>query len=122
MNCWATWCPRCILETQELQRLARDYSGHEDFAVLMVAVADNNDKVRSFLGSGADMVLFDPNWEVANRYGTDKLPETYLVVNRQVVRKFVGITDWDNPTLRREIESKMKGSGPATAVLRPPGT
>jgi thiol-disulfide isomerase/thioredoxin len=105
---WATWCPPCIKETPALQRLARDYAGHEDFSVLMVAVADNNDKVRGFLGGGADMVLFDPNWEVANRYGTDKLPETYLVVNRQVVRKFVGITDWDDPALRREIEAKLK--------------
>jgi thiol-disulfide isomerase/thioredoxin len=119
---WATWCPPCIQEIPALQRLARDFGGHEDFTVLMVAVSDSNDKVRNFLGRGADMVLFDPNWEVANRYGTDKLPETYLVVNGQVVRKFIGMTDWDDAALRREIQSKLKGAGPSTAALRPPGT
>src|SRR5262245_63555733 len=83
---WATWCPPCIEEIPALQRLARDFAGHHDFAVLMVAVSDSADKVRTFLGPGAaDAVLFDPRWEVANRYGTDKLPETYLVVNGQVV-------------------------------------
>ena len=46
----------------------------------MVAVADSSDRVHTFLGPGSEMVLFDPNWKVANRYGTDKLPETYLVV------------------------------------------
>jgi thioredoxin-like negative regulator of GroEL len=68
------------------------------------------------------MVLFDPNWEVANRYGTDKLPETYLVVNGQVVRKFVGMTDWDAAALRQEIQTRLKGSRPSTAALRAPGT
>jgi thioredoxin-like negative regulator of GroEL len=66
-------------------------------------------------------VLFDPKWEVANRYGTDKLPETYLVVNGRVIRKFIGMTDWDNPELRRELESHLKSSGSAAALL-PPGT
>ena len=46
----------------------------------MVAVADSSDRVQTFLGPASEMVLFDPNWKVANRYGTDKLPETYLVV------------------------------------------
>jgi thiol-disulfide isomerase/thioredoxin len=114
---WATWCPPCIQEIPALQRLARDFGGHDDFTVLMVAVSDSNGKVRNFLGRNADMVLFDPNWEVANRYGTDKLPETYLVVNGQVVRKFVGMTDWDDAALRREIQSKLKGAGPSTAAL-----
>ncbi|MFY9825346.1 MAG: TlpA disulfide reductase family protein [Thermoanaerobaculia bacterium] len=117
---WATWCPPCIQEVPALQRLARDFAGHEDFSVLMVAVSDSNGKVRAFLGRGADMVLFDPNWEVANRYGTNKLPETYLVVKGQVVRKFVGMTDWDSAALRQEIGAKLKGA--QTAALRAPGT
>jgi cytochrome c biogenesis protein CcmG, thiol:disulfide interchange protein DsbE len=115
---WATWCPPCIQEIPALQRLARDFGGHDDFKVLMVAVSDSNGKVRNFLGRNADMVLFDPNWEVANRYGTDKLPETYLVVNGQVVRKFVGMADWDDAALRREIQSKLKAGAPSTAALR----
>jgi thiol-disulfide isomerase/thioredoxin len=104
---WATWCPPCIKEIPALQRLSSDFSRHHDFKVLMVAVSDSNDKVRSFLGSGSDQILFDPAWDVAKRYGTDKLPETYLVIGGKVVRKFVGMTDWDDPGLRREIESKL---------------
>ena len=104
---WATWCPPCIKEIPALRRLSSDLSGNQNFKVLMVAVSDSNDKVRSFLGAGAGEVLFDPQWEVANRYGTDKLPETYLVIDGKVVRKFVGMTDWDDPGLRREIESKL---------------
>jgi thiol-disulfide isomerase/thioredoxin len=117
---WATWCPPCIQEAPKLQRLSRDLSGHSDFTVLMVAVADSADHVRTFLGPGSEMVLFDPNWKAANRYGTDKLPETYLVVRGQVVRKFVGMTDWDDPALRAEITAHLQGAN-RTAALRPGG-
>ncbi|HEY7214002.1 MAG TPA: TlpA disulfide reductase family protein [Thermoanaerobaculia bacterium] len=112
---WATWCPPCIQEVPALQRLTRDFSGHPEFNVLMVAVSDSSDKVRSFLGPGADMVLFDPRWDVANRYGTNKLPETYLVVDGQVVRKFVGMTDWDDPTLRAELTARLRSRAPGTS-------
>lgn len=119
---WATWCPPCIEEIPALQRLARDFAGHHDFAILMVAVSDSEDKVRTFLGPGAaDTVLFDPQWEVANRYGTDKLPETYLVVNGEVVRKFVGMTNWDDPQLRAEVAARFGGPA-STAALEPPGS
>jgi thiol-disulfide isomerase/thioredoxin len=118
---WATWCPPCIQEAPKLQRLIHDFSGHSDFAVLMVAVADSSDRVQTFLGPGSPMVLFDPNWKVANRYGTDKLPETYLVVRGQVVRKFIGMTDWDDPSLRAELAARLQGSN-KTAALRLPGS
>lgn len=118
---WATWCPPCIEEIPALQRLARDLGGRHDFAIVMVAVSDSADKVRSFLGPGAaDSVLFDPKWEVANRYGTNKLPESYLIVGGQVVRKFVGMTNWDDPRLRAEITARLGGS--PTAALRLPGS
>lgn len=104
-----------------LQRLSRDFAGHSDFSVLMVAVSDSSDKVRSFLGPGADMVLFDPQWEVANRYGTQKLPETYLVVNGSVVRKFVGMTNWDDPALRAELTTHLE-SPERTATVGTPGS
>ena len=117
---WATWCPPCIREVPDIQKLAHDFSDKKDFAIVMVAVQDTSEKVRGFLGPGADMVLYDPNWDVANRYGTDKLPETYLVVRGEVIQKFVGQTDWNNPELRAKLESYLKTAGGArTAALAP---
>lgn len=115
---WATWCPPCIEEIPALQRLAKDFSPHEDFSVVMVAVADSTPKVNTFLGSGWDMVLFDPRWEVANRYGTDKLPETYLVVRGEVVDKFIGKTDWDDPGIREKLAGHLR-SRPARTAAAP---
>jgi cytochrome c biogenesis protein CcmG/thiol:disulfide interchange protein DsbE len=116
---WATWCPPCVQETPKLKRLVHDFSGHPDFTVVMVAVADSSDHVQTFLGPGSEMVLFDPNWKVANRYGTDKLPETYLVIRGQVVRKWIGMTDWDDPALRAELSRHLTGANKSAALRLP---
>ena len=109
---WATWCPPCRDEIPSLQRLAKDYSTQEDFEVVMVAVADEAEKASVFLGDWGTMALYDPNWDVANRYGTEKLPETYLVVNGKVVKKFVGQTDWDDRQVRALIAERLRDAGP----------
>jgi len=112
---WSTWCPPCIKEMPEIQDLARELADKKDFALVMVAVQDSSDKVRGLLGPGADMVLYDPKWDVANRYGTNQLPETYLVVRGEVVQKFVGPTDWKDRAVRAKIASYLAApprSGP----------
>jgi cytochrome c biogenesis protein CcmG, thiol:disulfide interchange protein DsbE len=106
---WATWCPPCIQETPAIQRLAADLADRPDFSLLMIAVADRKEKVDRFLGTAAAMALYDPHWEVAHRYGTNQLPETYLVVRGKVVQKFVGATDWDNPDVRRRLLTYVGG-------------
>lgn len=115
---WATWCPPCVSEVPSLQRLARDFQERDDFSVVMIAVNDDKNKVTSFLGQGWDMVLFDPTWDVAHRYGTDQLPETYLVVRGEVVDKFVGATDWDAPKVREKLSSLLRPVPSRTAARR----
>jgi thiol-disulfide isomerase/thioredoxin len=107
LHFWATWCPPCIAEAPGLARLAHDFAPHHDFGIVMVAVADSRDRVGAFMGPAAEMVLYDPKWDVAHRYGTEKLPETYLVVGGQVVDKFIGETDWDDRGVRQRLAAHL---------------
>jgi thiol-disulfide isomerase/thioredoxin len=108
---WATWCPPCITEIPTLTDLTDDMAVHPEFRVLMVAVQDEVTKVRTFLGGDAEGVLYDPTWEVAHRYGTRQLPETYLVVNGRVQQKWEGAQDWNDPELRRTVAEAMREVG-----------
>jgi thiol-disulfide isomerase/thioredoxin len=100
---WATWCPPCVDEAPALDRLTRDLAVPGRLAVVRIAVFDDPDRVHTFLqGNDAD-VLFDPRWDVAHRYGTRQLPETYVIVRGKVVQKFDGAADWDSPALRAQL-------------------
>lgn len=118
---WASWCAPCVTEVPSIERLASDFSNHPDFRVLMVAVADQVEQVRTFLGpQAAQSVLFDPNWRVAHRFGTEKLPETYLMVDGKQVKKYIGATNWSSPVIRAQIAHYLKT--PAMPASPPPAS
>jgi thiol-disulfide isomerase/thioredoxin len=107
---WATWCPPCMTEIPSLGVLAEDFGQYRgDFTILMVAVADDMERVEEFVGDRVGSVLFDPSWEVTHRYGTRKLPETYLVVKGEVVERWIGAQDWRDPKIRQRVQEAIDG-------------
>lgn len=107
LHFWATWCPPCIDEVPAIQRLSEDYANNHQFALVMVAVQDDPVAVDEFLDGRFKFTLFDPQWEVARRFGTEKVPETFLLVNGEVVQSFIGATPWDDPSVRQPIDQAL---------------
>lgn len=106
---WATWCPPCITEVPLLVALERDLHLEPDFRLLFIAVEDEAEKISTFLGP--DLVttsLLDPNWDTAKRWGTNKLPETYLVVDGNIVERWVGAADWSDPAIRQRLAQALE--------------
>ncbi len=113
---WATWCPPCISEAPSLERFTSDFGQYRgDFTVLMVAVDDEPQRVQQFLGERTGAVLYDPSWEVTHRFGTEKLPETYLVVRGQVIKRWIGPQDWADPDIRQSIVDAIHSVRPEGA-------
>jgi len=108
LHFWATWCPPCRPELPQVVRLADDLAGERDFEVVMVAVADDVKAAQRLAGPAADRLLYDPNWDVTHRYGTSQLPETYLIVDGKVVRKYIGGVDWDDAQIRAALKMAIE--------------
>ncbi|HEV8631069.1 MAG TPA: TlpA disulfide reductase family protein [Thermoanaerobaculia bacterium] len=108
LHFYASWCPPCVVEAPSLGRLIHDLAGERRFRVVMVAVNDDPGRAQTLADS--EDVLFDPNWEVAHRYGTSQLPESYLIVDGKTRRKFVGAVDWDDAQVREAIQRAL-GTG-----------
>ena len=104
---WATWCPPCITEIPSILKLADDYAPDHDFALIMIAVADDIEKAGTFLGDRLEEALFDHDWKLTHSYGTEKVPETHLVVNGKVVESFIGATDWSQPEIRQLLDASL---------------
>jgi len=104
---WATWCPPCITEIPSILRLADGYDNNHNFSLLMIAVADDIEKAKTFLGDRFVESLYDHDWKLTHSYGTEKVPETHLVVRGKIVESFIGATDWDNPEIRQRIEDVL---------------
>ncbi len=96
VNFWATWCPPCVEEMPSMQRLAHKMKHDPRFVMLAVSADEGWPEVREFFKRPPPFdVLLDAEGKTAKRYGTEKFPETYIVVNGQLVGHIIGPRDWD---------------------------
>ena len=112
VNFWATYCAPCVDEMPSLEQIWQDYRD-EGLVVLAVSLDENAEDVAEFQKRfGITFPLaHDPDWKVANSYGTEKVPETYLVArNGEVRTKVMGAIDWASPQTRAMLEALLQES------------
>lgn len=104
LNFWATWCPPCVEEMPSLVQMQKKM---RDKGVVVLAISDDDDAsdYNKFLkdyhvdlltvrdaGRRTDTGVIA---SVSSRYGTFKVPETYIIDRDGIVRrKFIGAVDW----------------------------
>lgn len=82
---WATWCPVCRLEQNDIQALSKKY------AIMTIAMqSGDQDAVRAFMQKeGLSFpVINDPTGELARQFGVTAVPVSF-VVNRHNRIRFV---------------------------------
>lgn len=113
LNFWATWCPPCIEEMPSMLALADGLVGTE-FKMVAVTQDQNHDVLISFLRDagflGSDvLILQDPDGILTRAYGTELLPETY-VIDRDgtVVARFMGPRGWSSEPAQRLFQRLIR--------------
>lgn len=110
LNFWGSFCVPCREEMPSMERLVRDY---KDRGMVMVAVSLDPEaaEARQFMETfmpgerSAMTVLHDPQGQSSQQYGTELLPETYIIDREgRVVARFVNAYDWSRPEVRQLIE------------------
>jgi peroxiredoxin len=109
LNFWATYCVPCIEELPSLNGVYEDMRD-KGLVVLGISVDTDETAYKEFLQAHrvAFPVVRDPEWSVALRYGTSKIPETYLIDKEGVVlRKYVNFQDWQRPEIVNYLQSLL---------------
>lgn len=91
INYWASWCLECIEEHELLLSLAELEKFNN--SVLMVSFQDNVNSSINFLnnyGYGNIIYAVDNNSKLAIDSGVFGVPETHLVKDGVIIKKFIG--------------------------------
>lgn len=86
---WNTWCPNCMRELPEVNRLAQEY-GPKGLEVLAIntAINDSEQKARAYWkkhGYGFP-VGYDYDFEIVQTFGVRGVPTIFLVDSKGIVR------------------------------------
>jgi cytochrome c biogenesis protein CcmG/thiol:disulfide interchange protein DsbE len=107
LNFWASWCPPCVQETPSLTQFTADYS-RKGVVVLALSVDRDQKAYRAFLDRFKPAFLTAIDYKVHEDYGTFIYPETYIIDRSgKVVKKIAEGADWNDPALRRYIDSLL---------------
>ncbi|HAG90754.1 MAG TPA: hypothetical protein DCL41_02720 [Bdellovibrionales bacterium] len=100
INFWASWCVPCVKEVPSMIQLAKKLG--EKLEVLAISQDKHEDDLKAFLKGFEPFpenfrILRDPEGVISKGYGTEVLPESYIVgPGLKLVRKVVGVEVWDH--------------------------
>ena len=97
INYWASWCLECIEEHELLISLAE--SQKLEGKVIMVSFQDNIENSIEFLnnyGYGNIVYAIDNESKLAIDSGVFGVPETHIIIDGEIVKKFIGPLNLSN--------------------------
>ncbi|MBI2460140.1 MAG: TlpA family protein disulfide reductase [Candidatus Rokubacteria bacterium] len=103
LNFWATWCPPCVAEMPDLERLYREFKA-EGFVIVAVSIDTQGKKVVAPFWEKTGLTfpsLLDTSGEVATRYGVRVLPASFLISPEgEIIARILGPRDWHGEKAR----------------------
>ena len=91
INYWASWCLECIEEHPYLIELSKT-KGFED-SVYMLSFQDSRENALKFIseyGTGNINYIVDQKSKIAIYSGVFGVPETHILKNGEVIKKYIG--------------------------------
>ena len=89
MNIWASWCAPCVKEHPFLMNLM----DQKNLIIIGLNYKDNNDKANFFLrkfNNPYQTIFLDKDGTIAIEWGAYGVPETFLIYNNKIIKKFIG--------------------------------
>lgn len=116
LNFWASWCTPCVQEMPSLNQIQQMFAG-QGLVVLGVNVDSKEELYRNMLKRFqiTFQTVRDPEENINYRYGTYKIPESYIIDrNGKVVQKYAGLPEvngewkvWTDPQIVSYVRSLL---------------
>jgi cytochrome c biogenesis protein CcmG, thiol:disulfide interchange protein DsbE len=108
LNFWATWCTPCVQEIPSLNVFQKEFAS-SGVVVVAVNIDKNEQKYRNFLRKipVSFEVTRDPKADISTEYGTFLIPETYIIKDGRIMRKYAEAKDWTGDDVTQYVKSLL---------------
>lgn len=106
LNFWATWCAPCVQEIPSLNEFQKRFAA-SGVIVVAVSVDKSAQKYKTFLERipVAFETARDPTQDISAEYGTFQFPESYIIKDGRIMRKFPNAEDWLSDDMTQYVRS-----------------
>ena len=100
LNFWATWCPPCIAELPEVQKI---YDAYGDRVKFVLITNQSPEEVKPFLSKrDYSLPVYYGGQNLPEKLQVRSIPTTYIIAkDGSIVSKKVGAADWDSRATRK---------------------
>ncbi len=104
INLWATWCPPCIAEMPQLQKLYDDYNGKVEFLFIS---NENIPTIRAFIDKkGFTLPAYVPINQYPSDFEATSIPTTFVIdKNGALVISKSGVAQWNSKRIRGILDA-----------------
>ena len=104
INLWATWCPPCIAELPDLQKLYNEYG---DKVVFLFISNENPDKISAFLQKrGFNIPAYIPLSQYPADFETNSIPTSFLIDKKgEIVIGKKGVAKWNSKRIKGVLDA-----------------
>lgn len=115
VNFWGTWCPSCVDEMPEIQRLYQQFKGRK-FEMLEVSIDNDWPEIHQFYKDHhLDLPTYlDPGHQIAGLYKVFKFPETFLIDGNGNVIRHTWYEHWADPRVVAKVDALVKQADAGT--------
>ncbi|MBN1132607.1 MAG: TlpA family protein disulfide reductase [Bacteroidales bacterium] len=112
LNFWATWCPPCIAELPEIQKLYNKYGNRVTF---LLVTNEDPERVKSFMSKyHYELPVYYNSGTIPDILRTKAIPTTYIISpDGRIVTKKSGAVNWNSRATGKIFEELLD-----QAVLR----
>ena len=109
LNFWATWCPPCIAEMPNIQKLYNAYHEKDDIEFVMINLDEDIEKAREFLeNKGYTFGSYQLNGSTPVAFRSSIIPTTFVVDKEgMLVVKKRGMANYNTNTFHDFINTLL---------------
>lgn len=109
INLWATWCPPCIAEMPDIDRLYDQYKDQEGIRFLMISLDDDFSKAIGFVEKkGFDFEIYQFASPIPDVYKSQVIPSSFVISPEgKIVVKKQGMAKYNSKSFRNFLQSML---------------
>ncbi len=106
LNFWATWCPPCIAELPEIQKI---YDAYGDRVKFVLISNQNPSEVEEFLNDKSySLPIYYGGENLPEKLSVSSIPTTFIIAkDGSIVSKKTGAVNWDSKSTRKIFDQLL---------------